>query len=58
MCNSAQDVANKHMTKIAKSTLTMSDVGARIMGGMTKDEARTHLRRMGWSDSRIKKLED
>lgn len=29
-----------HQLKIAKQTLRMSDAGARIMGGMTKDEAR------------------
>jgi len=33
-------VPEKHQLKIAKKTLTLSDAGARIMGGMTKDEAR------------------
>jgi hypothetical protein len=32
-------VPEKHQLKIAYSTLKMSDIGARIMGGMTKDEA-------------------
>lgn len=38
-----KDVAKKHQLKIAKDTLKMSDVGAFIMGGMTKDEAREIL---------------
>jgi hypothetical protein len=33
-------VADRHRLKIARDTLKMSDEGARIMGGMTKDEAR------------------
>lgn len=32
-------VFDKHQLKIARDTLKMSDVGARIMGGMTKAEA-------------------
>ena len=41
------DVFAKHQIKIAKSTLRMSDAGALIMGGMTKDYARAILRRHG-----------
>jgi len=37
----------KHRLKIAKRTLAMSDAGARIMGGMTKDEARALLAKYG-----------
>lgn len=33
-------VFDKHQLKIAYQTLRMSDVGAQIMGGMTKEEAR------------------
>lgn len=33
-------VPEKHQLAIARKTLTYSDIGARIMGGMTKDEAR------------------
>ena len=33
-------VPEQHQLKIARRTLEMSDVGARIMGGMTKAEAR------------------
>ena len=34
------NVFDKHQLKIARSTLKMSDVGARITGGMPKEEAR------------------
>jgi hypothetical protein len=37
----------RHQIKIAKQTLKMSDVGAQIMGGMTKAEAREILRKHG-----------
>ncbi len=33
-------VPQQHQLKIARKTLTYSDVGALIMGGMTKQEAR------------------
>ena len=33
-------VPEQHQLKIARKTLTYSDVGARIMGGPTKAEAR------------------
>lgn len=32
-------VPEKHQLKIARATLRMTDVGVRIMGGMTKEEA-------------------
>jgi len=41
------DVFERHAVKIAKRTLGLSDVGAQIMGGQTKDEARARLRRHG-----------
>lgn len=37
------DVFKKHQLRIAKATLKMSDAGARIMGGMTKEEARATI---------------
>jgi hypothetical protein len=46
------------LTKLMKDTLKMTDVGARCMGGPTKDEARNYLRKLGWSKKRIAKLED
>lgn len=33
-------VPERHQLRIARKTLKMSDVGARIMGGPSKDEAR------------------
>ncbi len=51
-------VPEQHQFKIAKSTLKMSEIGARIMGGMTKDEARKFLReKAGWSEQDIVKFE-
>lgn len=42
-----------HQTVIAKKTLRYSDAGAHIMGGMSKDEARKHLKKMGWTEKQI-----
>jgi len=51
-------VPEQHQFKIAKSTLRLSDAGARIMGGMSKDEARKFLRdKCKWSDTRIANFE-
>jgi len=35
-----RSVFNIHQLKIARATLKMSDLGVRLMGGMTKEEAR------------------
>lgn len=43
MAIKALTVFEKHQKKIALATLKMSDVGASIMGGMTKEEARSFL---------------
>ena len=52
-------VPEQHQFKIAKSTLKMSDVGAMIMGGMSKDEARRFLReKAGWSDEKLALFEN
>ena len=51
------NVVDKHQKRIAKSTLKMSDVGARIMGGMTKEEARRILSRLGLSQTAIDTIE-
>jgi len=53
----ALTVPEKHQKRIAIDTLKMSDAGAGIMGGMTKDEARKFLARIGYSEDAIKKLE-
>jgi hypothetical protein len=39
-------VFDKHQLAIARKTLTYSDIGARIMGGMTMDEARAIIFRL------------
>ena len=39
-------VFEQHQLKIARRTMQMSDVGAKIMGGMTKPEAKEFLARM------------
>ena len=41
-------VFEKHRLKIAKKTLKMSDIGARIMGGMTKEEAKEFIKKLEW----------
>lgn len=38
-------VFDKHQLAIAYSTMKMSDVGARIMGGMTKEEAKEIIKK-------------
>ena len=40
-------VPEQHQLRIARKTLTLSDVGARILGGMTKQEAREVIARRG-----------
>lgn len=52
------NVPEKHQFKIAKDTLRLSDAGAFILGGMTKDQARSFLKRVGWNDKRIAKYEE
>jgi hypothetical protein len=44
--------------KIAKDTLKMSDAGAKVAGGMSKEEARNFLKKAGWGDAKISKLEE
>lgn len=41
------DLFLKHQIRIAKATLKLNDVGARILGGMTKQEARDLLNKHG-----------
>jgi hypothetical protein len=48
-------VADKHQIRIAKQTLAYSDEGAKIMGGMTKDEAKIVLGRFGLDRNRRNK---
>lgn len=39
-------VPERHQLNIARKTLKMSDVGAEIMGGMTKEEATLVIKRL------------
>lgn len=39
-------IPEKHQLKIARDTLKMSDTFARIMGGMTKEEAKAVIARL------------
>jgi hypothetical protein len=39
-------VPEQHQLRIARSTLKMSDQGAKIMGGMTKEQARQVIERL------------
>jgi hypothetical protein len=52
------DVFERHQKKIAIDTLRMSDMGANIMGGMTKDEARAFLAKIGYSAQQIARIEN
>lgn len=51
-------VFQKHQLNIAKKTLKMSDIGASIIGGMTKEQARNILWNLGYSKEQIKKIEE
>jgi len=53
----ALTVPQKHQKAIALKTLKMNDVGVKVMGGMTKEEARDFLKSIGYSDSKIRQLE-
>lgn len=57
MTTKTLSVPEPHQRKIAVSTLKMSDVGARIMGGMSKEDARAFLTRIGYSQNRIASIE-
>ena len=51
-------IPQQHQKKIALKTLKMSDAIAKIMGGMTKDQAREFLKSIGYTDKQISKLEE
>ena len=40
------DVFDKHQLRVAKATLRLSNAGAKIVGGMTKEEARLVIKRL------------
>jgi len=47
-----------HQLRIAKRTLLMSAWSVMQLGGMTKAQARDTLRKLGWSEKRIRKHEN
>jgi len=51
------DIFKRHQKKIAIDTLKMTDAGASVMGGMTKDDARSFLKSIGYSTVAIRKIE-
>jgi hypothetical protein len=52
----ALSVPEKHQLKVALDTLKMSRAGATIMGGMNHTEAVAFLRKVGYTDSKIKQI--
>jgi hypothetical protein len=50
------NVFDKHQINIAKKTLKLSDVGASILGGLTKPEAMLMLKQNGMSVTEITNL--
>lgn len=52
------NVFDKHQIKIAKDTLRLSNAGALVLGGMTKEEARDVLQyKAKWSAEQVRKWE-
>lgn len=47
------DVFHHHQTLVAKKTLRMPDAMVNVLGGQTKEEAREHLKKMGWTKKQI-----
>lgn len=46
MARQSLSVFDRHQLKIARRTLKLSDAGALILGGMTKDQARAVIKRL------------
>lgn len=44
--NRKLSVPEQHQLSIARATLKLSDVGALVLGGMSKDEARAVIRKL------------
>ena len=51
-------VPEQHQLRIARQTLKYSDVGARIMGGMTKDEARAIILKLTGKPAKVEAIVD
>ena len=52
MAKRLKDIFLEHQVRIAKRTLQLSNIGALILGGMTKAEAREILKSDGLSESK------
>jgi len=50
------DIFDKHKKQIALKTLKMNDVGASVMGGMSKKEALEYLMKIGYSKEQLEKI--
>jgi len=53
-----KSVGLEHQKKIALQTLKLSDIGADVLGGMTKAQAREFLLKIGYSQGQINKIEE
>lgn len=53
----ALSVPEQHQKAIALKTLKMNDAMAKVMGGMSKEEAREFLKGIGYTDRQIEKIE-
>ena len=51
-------IPERHQLKIARDTLKLSDIGARIMGGMTKKEAKEIINNLGRTENVNQKTTD
>ena len=51
------DLFTYHQKRIARQTLKLSDIGAFILGGMTKDEARMILKNEPSDDLNIDEMQ-
>lgn len=51
-----RSIPEQHQLKIALSTLRMAPAMARVMGGMSHDEAKKFLKSVGYTDAQIAKL--
>ena len=50
-------VPDRHRLSIALKTLKMNDTMANVMGGMSKAEARSFLKSIGYTDEAIANIE-
>ena len=46
------NVFDKHQLKIARKTLTYSDIAVKILGGMSKEEARQIIKKLSKQENK------